>query len=206
LKYTEKESPYQNGKIERFWGTMERQLLQMVPKDRPLTLAELNRYTQAWLIKDYHVSRHSELKATPEKVYLDSPHVPRKRAELPALRSAFRRSISRNTRTQDGTVQIDGVRFQLPSAHRHIRHVVVRYASWDLTVAELVDPRTRNTVAEIFPLDKVKNSHGARAQCHEPQRPPRSSKQPGIAPHLEKLCRELDAETGIVNFNPTIPM
>ena len=114
--------------------------------------------------------------------------------------------MPRHTRNQDGTVQIEGVRFQLPASYRHISNVVVRYASWNLGIAELVDSRTRNTIAEIYPVDKQTNSHRAREQVLEPQRPRPTETPPGIAPHLAKLCREIDAETNIPNFNPTIPI
>lgn len=206
LRYTGVESPYQNGKLERFWGTVESQLLQMLPRDRPLTLAELNRYTQAWLQKDYHLQRHSEIKASPEDVFFNHKSVELRRPELAAFRSAFRRSFRRKTRTTDGTVQIEGVRFQLPQSHRHIKDVLVRVASWNLSVAELADIRTGNTIAEIFPLDKEGNSHGRRAAIQMNREPDPSTPLPGLAPHLRKLCEELDQETGITNFNPTIPI
>jgi putative transposase len=206
LRYTGVECPYQNGKLERFWGTVESQLLQMIPRNKPITLAELNRYTQAWLERDYHRQRHSELKSTPERIFFESKAVPLRRPDPAEFRSAFRRSCHRKTRTQDGTVQIEGVRFQLPQSFAHIKDVLVRYTSWNLTVAELADKRTGNTLSEIYPLDKVGNAHGKRAIIEQHCKPDANVPPPGISPHLKKLCDEMDRESGIRNFNPTLPI
>ena len=42
-------SPYQNGKQEAFWGTLEGRLLRMLDGVAGLTLEFLNQATQAWV-------------------------------------------------------------------------------------------------------------------------------------------------------------
>jgi len=58
-------SPYQNAKLEVFWGQVERRLLAMLEGERDLTLERLNAATQAWVELEYHRHRHAELGASP---------------------------------------------------------------------------------------------------------------------------------------------
>ena len=59
-----------------------------------------------------------------------------------ALRLAFTRSDHRMQRKSDGTIVIDGRRFEVPNRYRHLSRIEVRYASWDLGLVHLVDERT----------------------------------------------------------------
>ncbi|EKD35145.1 MAG: transposase, degenerate [uncultured bacterium] len=65
-------------------------------------------------------------------------------------------------RKSDGTLQISGVRFEVPARFRHLDRLHVRFPGWDLSQAYLVDERTGLLLATIRPLDKVKNSQGKR--------------------------------------------
>jgi hypothetical protein len=56
-----------------------------------------------------------------------------------ALREAFRLQTTRVQRKSDGTILLSVVRFEIPARFRHFRHVVVRYARWDLGRVDLVD-------------------------------------------------------------------
>ena len=47
-------SPYQNGKQEAFWGTLEGRLMMMLEGVAELTLELLNQATQAWMEIDYN--------------------------------------------------------------------------------------------------------------------------------------------------------
>ena len=80
-----------------------------------------------------------------------------------ALREAFRREVKRRQRQSDGTISLDGVRFEIPSRYRHFRDVVVRYPRWDLSLVDLVDPRQGTVLARLFPLDRAANADGRRA-------------------------------------------
>jgi transposase InsO family protein len=66
-------SPYQNGKQEVFWATMEGRLIAMLRGLDQLTLSFLNRAAQAWVEQDYHRSLHREIGAAPLQRMLDGP-------------------------------------------------------------------------------------------------------------------------------------
>ena len=52
-------SPYQNGKQETLWGSVEGRLMAMLEGIDDLTLIRLNEATQAWVEQDYNRKRHS---------------------------------------------------------------------------------------------------------------------------------------------------
>ena len=79
-----------------------------------------------------------------------------------ALRDAFRLEVSRTQRQSDGTISLDGVRFEIPARYRHFRKVSVRYARWDLRRVDLVDPRSGTILAPLYPLDRKANADGQR--------------------------------------------
>ena len=51
-------SPYQNGKQEAFWGTLEGRLMKMLDGVADLTLELLNEATQAWVEIEYNRAVH----------------------------------------------------------------------------------------------------------------------------------------------------
>ena len=79
------------------------------------------------------------------------------------LRDAFRLQTTRVQRQSDGTISLEGMRFEIPARLRHFRRVVVRYARWDLGRVDLVDPRTGTVLTPIYPLDRTANADGHRA-------------------------------------------
>lgn len=60
---------------------------------------------------------------------------------------AFTIQESRVQRKSDGTLQIKGVRFEVPSRFRHFDRLYVRYQSWNLSRAWLVDERDSTLLA-----------------------------------------------------------
>ena len=94
-------------------------------------------------------------------------------------------------------MQIEGVRFEVPSRFRHFQHLYVRYQRWDLSKAYLVDQRTGDLLARIYPQDKTKNAHGYRRTL-EPLPAligPETDSEP-IPPLLRKLISDY-AATGL---------
>ena len=155
-------SPYQNGKQESFWGTLEGRLMAMLEGHRELSLEELNAVTQAWVEREYNRSVHSETSQTPMERFLHGKSVLRDAPEPSMLPIAFRRDERRTQRRTDGTISIAGKRFEIPNAYRSLVRVTVRYAEWDLRQVSLVDPRTQACLAPIYPLDRRKNAEGLR--------------------------------------------
>jgi transposase InsO family protein len=195
-------SPYQNGKQEVFWAQLEGRLMAMVEGCRDLTLADLNEVTQAWVEMEYNRAPHREIGQTPLARFLAGPDVLRECPAADILRLAFTREESRSQRRSDGTVSIEGRRFEVPSRYRHLQRPGVRYAAWDLSAVHLVDERTGTVLSRLYPLDKQANADGRRrrlapapaASMAAPtsERPPTS----GMAPLLRKLVAEY-AATGL---------
>jgi len=190
-------SPYQNGKQEVFWGQVEGRFMAMLSRVEHLTLDFLNRVTQAWVEMEYNRSLHGEIGSTPLDRLLKGPDVSRTSPDSEALRFAFTKQKRRTQRKSDGTLQIKGVRFEVPSRFRHFQHLYVRYQSWDLSSAYLADQRTGDLLAHIYPQDKTKNAHGYRRTLDPLPEPiaPETDSEP-IPPLLRKLISDY-AATGL---------
>jgi transposase InsO family protein len=183
-------SPYQNAKQEAFWGSVEGRLLAMLEGVEPLTLDLLNEATQAWVELDYNREVHGETGETPLARWLGGPSVVRE-APLPSvLEAAFRRTVHRRQRRSDGTLTIQGRRFEIPSCYAHLDRLGVRYASWDLGQVHLVDRRTDTELVRLLPQDKERNAEGTRRPREGPADSERGTPLPpgagGMAPLLEE--------------------
>jgi len=154
--------PEQNGKQESFWGQIEGRLLPMLEGHQELTLKVLNDATQAWVELEYNRKRHRELGVPPLDVFTTAPSVRRPAPAMGELKRAFRAQVSRKQRRSDGTVTVDGVRYEVPSAYRTLTRVHLRHARWDRAIVELVDGRTGRHLADLYPLDKQGNADGRR--------------------------------------------
>jgi transposase InsO family protein len=187
-------SPEQNGKQESFWTQIEGRLIPMLEGEPALTLHLLNTATQAWVEQEYQRKEHSEIKESPLERFLRGPSVGRECPSSDALRRAFRMETTRTQRRSDGTVTAFGIRFEIPSAYRTLVHLRLRVARWDLSCIELVDPRSGDHLATLFPLDKTRNAESVRRILRPiEEREPIAS---GIAPHLRTLMAEY-AATGL---------
>ena len=128
-----------------------------------LTLDFLNQATQAWMEVEYN---RAVIAKPPARRSSGSPRRPTCCAialRAKSLRDAFRLETKRIQRQSDGTISLEGVRFEIPGRYRHFREVTVRYARWDLGRVDLVDERSGVTLAPIYPLDKTANADGRRA-------------------------------------------
>lgn len=191
-------SPHQNAKQEVFWAQVEGRLLAMLEGVAELTLGLLNEATQAWVTGEYHRTVHRELGATPLERLRRGKDVGRESPDAEGLRRAFRAEVVRTPRRSDGTVSLEGRRFELPERYRLLRRVHVRYARWDLRVADLVDPHTGTILAALHPLDKQRNAERGRA----PRKPDAAAERDtaearpraaGLAPLLRKLLADYAA-------------
>jgi putative transposase len=190
------ESPEQNGKQECFWGQIEGRLLPMLEGEPELTLDLLNTATQAWVEEEYHRKEHSEIDETPLARYLRGPSVGRDSPSSDALRRAFRMEVTRRQRRSDGTITVEGVRFEVPSAYRTLVELRLRVARWDLSSVDLVDPRSGGHLATLLPLDRARRADGVRRALPAPGTAPEPRKPSGIAPLLRALMADY-AATGL---------
>jgi hypothetical protein len=190
-------SPHVNGKQENLWGRVEGRLLAMLEGEANLTLEQLNVATLAWVTQEYHRSVHSELGATPLERYLTGPHVGRECPGSEDLRAAFRIEVKRKQRRSDGTISLEGQRFELPSRYRHLSEVQLRYARWDLSRVDLVDARSGAILCPVRPLDKAANADALRRRVEPASAAPSvASATTGIAPLLKQMIADY-AATGL---------
>ena len=194
-RLTLENSPQQNGKQESFWGQVEGRLIAMLEGERELTLDLLNRATIAWVEQEYQRSTHSEIGTSPLDRYLSSKNVGRESPSLDTLRRALRMQVRRAQRRSDGTVSVEAVRFEVPSAYRTLTSLTLRVARWDLSSVHLVDPRTEAHLATLLPLDKRANADGRRRATSVASNAP-APPATGIAPLLRSLMAEY-AATGL---------
>ena len=186
-------SPYQNAKQETFWATLEGRLMAMLEKVKDLTLERLNEITQAWVELDYHREIHREIGTTPLCRYLECPHVGRNCPDSTSLRQVFRRTATRRQRRSDGTLSLEGKRFEIPSRYRHLEQPQVRYARWDLRSVDLIDPHTQESLCPLYPLDKAANASGQRRTL-EPREQETPTAAPQASSELPPLLRKLLAD------------
>ena len=192
-------SPYVNGKQESFWGRVEGRLIAMLSNVKHLTLENLNNFTQAWAEVEYNRSIHTEIEVSPIDRLLSEKTVGRTCPDTTVLRRVFTIEATRTQRRSDGTISVDGVRFEVPSRMRHFEKVTVRYRSWDLSQVYLVDSKEGQVIAEIYPMDKLKNSRGLRRQlAPEPDMAPCAvADKPDSIPPLLRNILATYAATGL---------
>lgn len=189
-------SPYQNGKQEHLWSSVEGRLMAMLEGEPEITLALLNRATQAWVEQEYHHRHHAELGCSPLQRYLLGPDVGRDSPDSEQLRRAFRTQVKRKQRRSDGTVSLEGRRFEVPGHYRHQEYLYLQYARWDLGYVELVDVHSNAILCRLYPLDKSANASGRRRTLDSDTAVPESTTPAGIAPLLKQLMADY-AATGL---------
>ena len=173
----------------------------MLSNVEPLTLNFLNQSTQAWVEQEYNRSIHEETGQSPLERMMKGPDVSRPSVDSQSLHFYFTAVETRTQRTSDGTLQIKGVRFEVPSRFRHIKRLSVGYKPWNLSMAYLTDHRTGDNLGCIYPQDKTKNAGGERRTLEPilPQENPdasTASKSEPIPPLLRRLLSDY-AATGL---------
>ena len=102
---------------------------------------------------------------------LAGPNVARPCPVASELMAAFRIELARRLRRSDGTASLAGRRFEIPARYRHLNHVHLRYARWDLSRVDLIDARTGAILSPVKPLDKAANADGQRRALDLPETP-----------------------------------
>ena len=72
----------------------------------------------------------------------------------------------------------------------------MRYAEWDLSAVHLVDERTGNVLARLYPQDRTQNASGLRRSL-DPLGPPEPASRPPASPIPPLLQRLLDAQASV---------
>ena len=171
-------------------------MLEHVPD---VTLAFLNEATQAWAEQEYNARVHSETSQTPVARFLAGPAVTRPSPDSAGLRLAFTRADTRTLRKSDGTIVIEGRRFEVANRYRHLTRIEVRYAGWDLSTVHLVDTRTGAVLTRLYPQDKTLNASGLRRSLDPlgpAVAPPEARPSPELPPLLARML-DRQAATGL---------
>jgi len=184
-------SPYQNGKQEAFWGVLEGRLLAMLKRNESLSLQTLNQVTQAWVEMEYQRTVHEETGQPPLDRAVLNTDVSRSSPESEEIDFGFTIRDQRRQRRSDGTIQLKGMRMEIPARFSHLTKLTVRYRSWDLSKAWLVDQRNDKILAIIRPQDKMKNGSGER-RALDPD--PLLAHEPEPTAELPPLLRKIVAE------------
>jgi putative transposase len=193
LPYT----PEANAKIEILWASVEGRLMAMLEHVADLSLARLNEATLAWVEHEYNRKVNSETGQTPIARFLAGPSVMRPSPDSTALRLAFTRTVKRMQRKSDGTLVLEGRRFEVPDRYRHVSELEVRYAGWDLSHVHLVDERSGTVLCRLFPLNKAHNASGIRrTRDPDTKEPPAPPPPTDIPPLLQKLINQ-QSDTGL---------
>ena len=157
-------SPYQNGKQESWWNQIEGRLLPLLDGEcETLTLKRLNDVSQAWSEIEYNRKIHRETRRTPLDRFLEEKDVGRPAPAIEELVQAFTNEVTRTQRRSDGTISLNGVRFEIPSRYSHMEKIAIRNATWNPSQAWLCDPKSGAILCRILPQDKQKNAEAKRA-------------------------------------------
>ena len=99
-------------------------------------------------------------------------------------------------RRSDGTVSLDGQRFEIPSRYRRLSPVHLRYARWDFSRVDLVDDRSGAILCPVRPLDKAANADLLRRRVEPTNAAPSAAATTGVAPLLKQMIANY-AATGL---------
>jgi transposase InsO family protein len=195
-------SPEQNAKKEVFWAQVEGRLIPMLEGVEELTLAFLNDATQAWVELEYNRKKHSEIGMPPIERFLAAKSVGRACPSSEELRQAFRMHATRKQRRSDGTVCLEGRRYEVPSRYRNLEQVCLRYARWDLSTVDLFDDRNKKILCTLRPLDKTKNAEGIRRSRGNSVDLAADASAPAASGSIAPLLRKYMAEYSATGLPP----
>ena len=160
------------GKIERFWQTLRRHVLDELDLDAVQTLDDLNLRLMNWVDGRYNVQPHAGLDGrAPLAVFEEGVADARFFTDLDALAAQFVVRVERRVRN-DATCALGGRVFELP---QHLRRTQVRlcYAVLRPEIVWIMDGETQVFVTEV---DAVANSRRARVR----ERPAIAAEAPAV--------------------------
>ncbi|MHA7221212.1 Mu transposase C-terminal domain-containing protein [Arthrobacter sp. RHLT1-20] len=142
ITYSTVARPQGRGKIERFFGTVNTELLAGLPGHLArghtppapvLTLKELDTAIGRFITEDYHQREHPEIRATPHHAWVGDGWLPRLPASMDELNLLLLTVAKPRIVHRDG-VHFQGLRYVSPLLAAYVREpVVVRYDPRDIT-------------------------------------------------------------------------
>lgn len=150
-------SPFQKGKIERFWQTLKNQFISNLDKDKKYTLEELNRLLLIWIEKDYHHTEHSSLGKSPIESWQEK-HNNIRYPDAATLEYDFLAEVGRNIR-KDGTIALRSIFFEVDSTLAGVT-VVVRFNPFKLNKVYIY--LQGKLIQEAMPVNEIENQKTTR--------------------------------------------
>ncbi len=143
ISHTRPYKPQGRGKVERLFSTIRTSFLselEVIMKDKELSLGDVNEYLQVWINYHYHDRIHSALKKKPIAVFTNDV-LPIRTADQAELEEAF---LVEDTRKVDktGVFSINNCPYQAPLELAG-RKITIRYNPYDLHRIQIYDGFTR---------------------------------------------------------------
>jgi len=146
------------GKIERFWRSLRKQVVDRLDLEKVTTVEELNLRLWSYVEGEYHTHPHTSLAGkTPLEVWESGAEDIRWPLDPAALEPAFHAHVERLARS-DSTVLWRGVYYEVPPYLRG-RKVRLRYSLLDPSRISLIDS---NVEIPIHPVNPRANAHRSR--------------------------------------------
>ena len=128
-----------------------------------LTLDQLNEVSQPWVELEYNRKVHSEIGQTPLQRFLNDKNVAQPCPSTEKLQLAFTTEVRRIQRRSDGTLTLEGIRFEVPSRFGHLPRTLA--ALRFLGLEHGLSGRSEN---RRHPLPHL--SRGQKQKCRRPAR------------------------------------
>lgn len=179
--------PQGRGKVERFFGTINSELLTTLPgrivhgrkwPEATLALAELDD-AMGQFIRDYNDRSHSELGTSPKQAWIADGWMPRLPETLEAL-DGFLLDVARSRIVRRVDIHFQGLRYISPTLASYVgTAVTIRYDPRDVTeirvydrdvfVCTAVDPAHQSTTVSLKDIQAARNERRRelRAQINE---------------------------------------
>ena len=125
--------------------------------------------------------------------YLAGPNVGRECPGSDALRATFHIEVKRKQRRSDGTVSLNSQRFEIPFRYRRLDHIHLRYARWDLSGVDLIDPPSGQVLCPVRSLAKAANTDALRRRVDPATTDTSAIPATGIAPLLKQMIADYAA-------------
>lgn len=181
--------PQARGKMERFWLTMRRQVLDYC--ENAESLSALQTRLNAWLDRHYHATSHGSLFGkTPATVYLPEARE-MERVDDTVLRDALRVTETRKVR-KDTTVSIDGRIYELDQGWLAGREINVHWSALDNPIQPWAEYEEKRF--ELYLVNPEANSTRKRPTRQErPETKPKRSLSfdPSHAPNNDTTAKEV---------------
>lgn len=179
--------PQGRGKVERFFGTINTELLTTLPgriihghkwPEPTLTLAELDAAIGTF-VQDYNTRNHSELGTSPKEAWIADGWMPRLPDTLEDL-DGFLLDVARSRIVRRDGIHFQGLRYLSPTLASYVGvPVTIRYDPRDVTeirvydrntfVCTAIDPAHQSTTVSLKDFQAARNARRRelRAQINE---------------------------------------